>query len=670
MKLLYTVLCLLSCVYATAASPTVPASNLSFNIIEGSYLNIGWHAGNGARRIIIARAGSAVTAIPQNGIDYTDNATFGSGTAILPGQYVVYDNAFTSFYLTGLAPGTTYYFAVFEYNGTGVNTEYLTSSFLTGNCATAGAPSVQASNITFSAITGNTLTISCTKGDGARRLIVAREGAPVNALPVDLHSYGANNNFGTGATVGTGNYAVYGASGNSTVINNLKSGTTYYFDIYEYNGSGEPVYKFPAASANVTTRSIPTIPASNVTVTVTDGQTLALSWTPGNGERRIVVAKQGSQVTGTPVNGTDYASNNVFGSGGTLAPGEYLVYHDNGNGGYVYGLTPATTYYFKIFEYDGSGSNTLYLTSAFAAITAPTAATPTIQAKDMAGSSITPASINLAVTQGNGRGRMIIGRKGAPVNVVPQDLTTYTANSDFGNGQDIGNGNFVLGYTLTGGIIINNLQPNTTYHFAAFEYNGNAQPLYLAPAATTSFTTSGPLPVKLTGWKGSRKDNKVQLQWTTQTEVNSSHFIIERSTDGNSFSVVATINAKGDSQLPINYSWEDATPLPGKCYYRLKMVDKDGRFEYSPVLTITALNAATTIRLFNNPVREKLVANFTNAGSALYEWSIINTQGQRLSKGMITGGTLEVNTTMLAAGTYYLSIRSGDAIQQLPFIKQ
>jgi hypothetical protein len=102
MKLFYTVLCLLSFIYAPAASPTVPASNLSFNIIEGSFLNIGWHAGNGARRIMIARAGSPVTAVPQNGIDYTENTTFGNGTAILPGQYVVYDNAFTSFYLTGL----------------------------------------------------------------------------------------------------------------------------------------------------------------------------------------------------------------------------------------------------------------------------------------------------------------------------------------------------------------------------------------------------------------------------------------------------------------------------------------------------------------------------------------------------------------------------------------
>src|SRR6186997_2255280 len=106
-----------------AAPPTIPASNLSFNIIEGSYFNVGWTPGNGTRRIMIVRAGQPVTAVPQNGIDYTENTIFGSGQAIQPGQYVVYDNAFTSFFLTGLSPATQYFFAIFEYNGTGASIE-------------------------------------------------------------------------------------------------------------------------------------------------------------------------------------------------------------------------------------------------------------------------------------------------------------------------------------------------------------------------------------------------------------------------------------------------------------------------------------------------------------------------------------------------------------------
>src|ERR1044072_2679032 len=121
MKYLYILLGIIASMSGNAAAPTLPAKNFSVNAIEGSYLNIGWGAGNGTRRVIICRAGAPVQSKPVNGVDYAENTQFGSGQQLLPGEYVIYDNAFTSFYVTGLTPATTYYFAVFEYNGTGVN---------------------------------------------------------------------------------------------------------------------------------------------------------------------------------------------------------------------------------------------------------------------------------------------------------------------------------------------------------------------------------------------------------------------------------------------------------------------------------------------------------------------------------------------------------------------
>jgi hypothetical protein len=59
--------------------------------------------------------------------------------------------------------------------------------------------------------------------------------------------------------------------------------------------------------------------------TKVDGKELSFGWTNGNGQRRIIVAKQGSAVTGLPVNGTDYAANGVFGSG-LLLPLVNLLY--------------------------------------------------------------------------------------------------------------------------------------------------------------------------------------------------------------------------------------------------------------------------------------------------------------------------------------------------------
>jgi hypothetical protein len=180
MKALYFIAALILSLNSFGAPPTVPASNLSFNVIEGNYFNVGWTAGNGTRRIMIVRAGQAVTAVPQNGVDYAENTIFGSGQAILPGQYVVYDNAFTSFFLTGLAPATQYFFAIFEYNGTGASIEYGTASFLTGNASTVSAPTVPTSPISFSNITATSVLLSCLPGNGTRRLVVAREASAVN----------------------------------------------------------------------------------------------------------------------------------------------------------------------------------------------------------------------------------------------------------------------------------------------------------------------------------------------------------------------------------------------------------------------------------------------------------------------------------------------------------
>lgn len=67
-----------------AAPPTNPATNLFFDLVDGHQFRIRWTNGNGARRIVIAREGAAVTAVPTNGIDYNASPVFGSGDAVMP----------------------------------------------------------------------------------------------------------------------------------------------------------------------------------------------------------------------------------------------------------------------------------------------------------------------------------------------------------------------------------------------------------------------------------------------------------------------------------------------------------------------------------------------------------------------------------------------------------
>jgi hypothetical protein len=99
----------------TAPRPTIAASNLSFSNVEGNTLQITMTAGNGARRMIIAKAGSPVTAIPADGTTYTASTNFGNGQQIAPNEYVIANGIQLSMLVTNLQHGTTYYFAIFEY---------------------------------------------------------------------------------------------------------------------------------------------------------------------------------------------------------------------------------------------------------------------------------------------------------------------------------------------------------------------------------------------------------------------------------------------------------------------------------------------------------------------------------------------------------------------------
>lgn len=669
MKLIYTPLFLLLTLSALASAPTVPSSNLHFNAIDGGYINMGWTPGNGARRVIVAKAGTAPGFIPQNGIDYNSTDVFGAGQEVAPGEFIVYDHFSTSFYLTGLSPATTYYFRVFDYNGTGTSTEYLTSSYLSGSVTTSATPTIQTTNAGFTNITNNSVTVNWSNGNGTRRLIVAREATTAAVEPVNSTAYAGNSAFGSGAVVGAGNYSIYNSTGTGTNITNLKQGTQYVLSFYEFNGNSQPQYLTPAYTATVTTRSVPTIAASNLTITKVDGKTLYLSWTNGNGQRRIIVAKKGSDVTATPANGTDYNANASFGLGQQLGAGEYVVYDDNFNAAIVTNLDPATVYYFKVFEYDGTGANTAYLTSSFASVNGSTAITPAVQAQMLPVSNITSTSLRLNFTPGNGRARIIVGRKTDAVNATPVSLVAYTGNGDFGTGTDLGNGNFVIATTVESALSVTNLEQGTTYQFSVFEFNGYDQPLYLAPGASISATTAmaSPLPVKLTQWDAIAVNGKVKLQWKTATETNTSAYVVERSADGINYTVVTTVKARGNSQSEAGYNAEDSNPLVGKSYYRLKMTDLDGKFEYAPVRTVL-ITATSEIKILGNPVQSTLQLQASFEGSA--EYLVVNTSGQVVDKGKLSAGRSSINVTALARGNYWIRININGEPISLSFIRQ
>ncbi len=135
--------------------------------------------------------------------------------------------------LTGLTPGEMYYVRAYAINENGISYGNEVS-FAT----LAAEPTIQ-SAISFGSVTGNSIEVNFSGGDGARRIVLAKAGAEVDSEPVDGNSYVANAAFGNGSEIGNGNYVVYDSTGNSVTVTNLLAGTTYHFAVFEYNvGAG------------------------------------------------------------------------------------------------------------------------------------------------------------------------------------------------------------------------------------------------------------------------------------------------------------------------------------------------------------------------------------------------------------------------------------------------
>lgn len=115
---------------------------------------------------------------------------------------------------------------------------------------------------------------------------------------------------------------------------------------------------------------------------------------------------------------------------------------------------------------------------------------PDNQASNVQANAQSETQIDVSWTRGNGDNVIVLARQDNAVNTDPQNGTQYNANSQFGSGDEIGTGNFVV-YVGTGTTVsITGLTASTTYHFAVYEFN-NTDVCYLTPAATVSATTHG-----------------------------------------------------------------------------------------------------------------------------------------------------------------------------------
>ena len=147
-----------------------------------------------------------------------------------------------------------------------------------------------------------------------------------------------------------------------------------YFDSFTLHGyPNQPWADFFTDKISAQPVPGPTTDATNLTATPGHCSDLDFSFTPGNGNRRIIVVHEGSAVNASPVDGSIYSANSNFGNGSNLGNNNFVVYDGTGSSVSVTGLTPGVTYYFSVIEYNGVGASINYNTSSPASTSAVSA---------------------------------------------------------------------------------------------------------------------------------------------------------------------------------------------------------------------------------------------------------------------------------------------------------
>jgi hypothetical protein len=166
-----------------------------------------------------------------------------------------------------------------------------------------------------------------------------------------------------------------------------------------------------------------------------------------------------------------------------------------------------------------------------------------------------------------------------------------------------------------------------------------------------------PLPVTLLNFNGAKQGTAVRLSWITTQEANSSHFDIQRSSDNQNFTTIATVAAQGNSQTTTKYHCTDPSPLPGDNYYRVRPVDKDGHFTYSKTVLLDF--SSITVGLTPNPAHSTANLIIGKNSEALFI-EIVDGSGHVISQLRTTSGTttVPIDVSQLPKGIYMVKVTS------------
>jgi hypothetical protein len=483
--------------------PSIQASNITFSSVTTTSMTTSWTNGDGTKRVVKINTSNTFTA-PGDGTDPPANPVYGGS-----GEQVIYNNNSNTVNVSGLSSNTEYWYRVYEYNNSGTFTKYLTSTAINNPNSTTTLTASTPTKLVITSINGgsnvlvNPSTFSITvqaqnKSNVAQNvtlatdfvLSVATGTGSLGGTITGTIAAGTNTVTISGITYSTYESGV-SVTATRTSGDNLASGTSSTFTVYPQPPSNQPTG----------------LVFSNIAMT---GYTLSYTAATGSPSGYLVLRTQGaSYPTGVPALGTSYSIGSTIGDGTVAYIGSDVTFTESA-------LTSGTQYSYSIFSFNGSGSVINYLTTSPLQNQHYTMfAEPTVQASNVTFTNVSSTGFTIGWTVGDGTNRLVLVKSGSPVDATPTDGNFYSGSATFGNGTELGTGNFVV-YNYTGtSINVTGLTEGTTYYVSVFEYNGSfsGSQNYLlttpatgsqVPASAKYYSMKSGDPATLTNWTTSR----------------------------------------------------------------------------------------------------------------------------------------------------------------------
>jgi|GEM_PF-2393037 len=233
-------------------------------------------------------------------------------------------------------------------------------------------------------------------------------------------------------------------------------------------------------------------------------------------------------------------------------------------------------------------------------------------------------------------------------------------------------GGSAVSWVWTASNTLNVFRPNNTVQNPTTTFNGNYK-VVITDAAGCKDSASimnsqgscSVLGVNLEYFTAKKQGATALLEWKTSYEINNDYFDIERSSDGKNWLKTGRVQGKENAGNGYQYHYVDATPLTGMNYYRLKQVDKDGTFTYSPTATL-GFSEDWQLEVYPNPMLDQTGVLQIKSNLLIADVAVFTIKGENVYRYKSRQeNRLRINLVQLAAGIYYVTIKTTDGFTKV-----